>query len=64
MCMGRSTPAPTNKVVPTDNFIDGNVFDPIKKPEEIKKPDVKAKPVSIQKESGYKKQSSGLNLIY
>ena len=62
--MGRSTPAPTNKVVPTDNFIDGNVFDPIKKPEEIKKPDVKPTEKIAKKESGYKKQSSGLNLTY
>jgi hypothetical protein len=61
--MGRSTPAPTNKVVPTDNFIDGNVFDPIKKPEEIKKPDVKPEKKVVKKQSGYKKQSSGLNLV-
>lgn len=61
--MGRSTPAPTNKVVPTDNFIDGNVFDPIKKPEEIKKPDVKPEKKLVKKQSGYKKQSSGLNLV-
>ncbi len=63
MCMGRRTQAPTNKVVPTDNFIDGNVFDPIKKPEEIKKPDVKPEKKVVKKQSGYKKQSSGLNLV-